>query len=143
MVRIRVKILEHDGSSKKVKVTKCISAADMLVYKIRENQAGFILVTDSDGMDTLLKDESRKKFRDEGLEIQFPPEYETSWTVILRNFDSLVHEMPEEEIMESIGPQLKVRKVVKFPNNKFLLKVIFVTAEVADRAVKSGLSVGF
>ena len=135
--------MKHDGSSKKVKVTKCICAADTLVYKIRENRDGFILVTDSQGMDALVKEESRKKFNDEGLEIQFPSEYEASRTVILKNVDSLVHEMTEEEIKESIATQHTVRQVVEFPNNKYLLKVIFVTAEAADSTVKSGLSVGF
>ena len=143
MVRIKVKILEHDGTSKKAKVTKCICAADTLVYKIRENRDGFILVTDNQGMDALLKDESRTKFNTEGLEIQFPPEYEASRTVILRNVDSLVHEMNEEEIRESIDRQRRVKKVIKFPNNKYLLKVMFATAEAADSAVESGISVGY
>ena len=34
-------------------------------------------------------------------------------------------------------------RVVKFPNNKYLLKVIFVTAEVADNAIEKGISIGF
>ena len=143
MVRIRVKVLDHDGDSKKGKVSKCICAANALVYKIRENRDGFILVTDSQGMDLLLEEESRKRFQDEGLDIQFPPEYETSRTVILRNVDSLIHEMPEEEIKDTIESQYKVRRVVKFPNNKYLLKIIFVTVEAADIATKRGISVGF
>ena len=143
MVRIRVKVLDHDGDSKKGKVSKCICAADALVYKIKENRDGFILVTDSQGMDLLLKEESRKRFQDEGLDIQFPPEYETSRTVILRNVDSLVHELSEEEIKDTIENQHKVRRVVKFPNNKYLLKVIFVTGEAADIAIKKGISIGF
>ena len=51
--------------------------------------------------------------------------------------------MTEEEIRDSIDWQHKARKVIKFPNNKYLLKVIFATAEAADSAVESGLSVGY
>ena len=75
--------------------------------------------------------------------MKFPPEYESSRTVILRNVDSLVHELSEEEIKDTIENQHKVRRVVKFPNNKYLLKVIFVTAEAADIATKKGISIGF
>ena len=143
MVRIRVKVLDHDGDSKKGKVSKCICAADALIYKIKENRDGFILVTDSQGRDLLLKEDSRKRFQNEGLDIQFPPEYEASRTVILRNVDSLVHELSEEEIKDAIGHQHKVRRVVKFPNNKYLLKIIFVAAEAADIATKKGISIGY
>ena len=60
-----MKVLDHDGDSKKGKVSKCICAADALIYKIKENRDGFILVTDSQGMDSLLKEESRKRFQNE------------------------------------------------------------------------------
>ena len=43
MVRIRVKVLDHDGDSKKGKVSKCICAANALVYKIRENRDGSVV----------------------------------------------------------------------------------------------------
>ena len=138
-----MKVLEHDGGSKKGKVSKCICAADALVYKIRENQDGFILVTDSQGMDLLLKEESRKRILDEGLDIQFPPEYEASCTVILRNVDSLVHALSEEEIKDTAEDRYKIRRLVKFPNNKYLLKVIFLTAEAADIAIEKGISISF
>ena len=84
MVRIRVKILEHDGSLKKPKLIRCICDADALVYLIIENKEAFILVTNNQGMDSLFMEESRHKFREQGLQIQFLPEFEASGIVILK-----------------------------------------------------------
>ena len=68
-------------------MVRCISTAGALVYKIIESREEFILVTDNQGMDSLLTETSRNKFREQGLELQFPLEFEASRTVILRNVD--------------------------------------------------------
>ena len=143
MVRIRVKITEHDGSSKKPNVATCISAAGALVYKIIENREAFIFVTDNQGMDSMLSEASRNRFSEQGLELQFPPEYEASRTVILRNVDALIHDMTEAEIVENIPDRYVVKKVIKIPGNSHLLKIMFNTAEMADKAVKDGIEIAF
>ena len=143
MVRIRVKITEHDGSSKKPKVATCISAAGALVYKIIESREAFILVTDNQGMDSMLSEASRNRFSEQGLELQFPPEYEASRTVILRNVDALIHDMTEAVIVENIPARYVVKKVIKIPGNSHLLKIMFNTAEMADKVVKDGIEIVF
>ena len=143
MVRIRVKITEHDGSSKKPNVVRCISAAGALVYKIIESWGAFILVTDNWGMDSLLSEASRNKFTEQGLELQFPPEFEASRTVILRNVDAFIHDMTETEITVNIPAKYVVKKVIKIPGNSHLLKIIFKTADMADEVVKGGIEIIF
>ena len=139
MVRIKVKITEKGGSSKKPNVMRCISAAWALVYKIIESRDAFILVTDNQGMDSLLSETSRNKFREQGLELRFPPEFEASRTVILRNVDAFIHEMTETEIMENIPAKYVVKKVIKIPGNSHLLKIMFKTAHMAGEVVKGGI----
>ena len=143
MVRIRVKITEHDGSSKKPKVATCISAAGALVYKIIESREAFILITDNQAMDSMLSEASRNRFSEHGLELQFPPEYEASRTVILRNVDALIHDMTEAEIIENTPARQAVKRVIKIPGNSHLLKIMFNTAELADKAVKDGIEIAF
>ena len=87
-------------------------------------------------MDKLLTEESRMRFRSEGMEIQFPPEYDAARSVILRNVDGIISNMTEEEIEKHIGVDFKVSKIVKIPNSPHLLKVIFHDSETADRAVR-------
>ena len=77
------------------------------------------------------------------MEIQFPPEYVAARTVVLRNVDSLISKMTEEEIERHIGADFKINKIVKIPNNQHLLKVIFHDSETADRAVRGGMKIHF
>ena len=54
MVRIRVKIPQHDGQSKKPSVVHCIAKAEALVFRIIESRDAFFLIVDNENMDRLL-----------------------------------------------------------------------------------------
>ena len=56
MVRIRVKILQHDGQSKKTLVVQCIAKTEALVYRVIESREAFFLITDNENMDRLLQE---------------------------------------------------------------------------------------
>ena len=143
MVKIRVKITARDGASKKANLISYICEADALLNKIIESRDAFFLLTDHRNMDRLLKDEVRSKFVEEGLEVQYPPEYEAARTVMLRNFDNLISSMSSDEIVGLIDPSLRVRKLIKIPNSSHLLKLIFESTDMADRAVREGLNLRF
>ena len=145
MVRIRVKINVHDGQPKKPGLIKCICAADAYINKIVESKEAFFLITDDNSMDVLLSEDSRRKFVSEGFEIQFPPEYEAARTVMIRNVDSVISQMTENEIVQKIeiDSNLKVKKLIKIPNSSHLLKIMFQTTAMADRVVEKGVKVGF
>ena len=49
-------------------------------------------------MDVLLGEDLRRRFASNGLDIQFPPEYEAARTVMIRNIDSAISQMTEDEI---------------------------------------------
>ena len=145
MVRIRVKISVHDGQSKKPGLIQCICDADAYVNKIVESKEAFFLITDNYSMDALLSEDSRGKFVSKGLEIQFPPEYEAARTVMIRNVDSVISQMTENEIVHKIetDTNLKVKKLTKIPNSSHLLKIMFQTTTMADRVIEKGVKVGF
>ena len=145
MVRIRVKINVHDGQSKKPGLIQCICAADAYVNKIVESKEAFFLIIDDYSMDVLLSEDSRRKFVSKGLEIQFPPEYEAARTVMIRNVDSIISQMTENEIVQKIetDTNLKVKKLIKIPNSSHLLKIMFQTTGMADRFIEKGVKVGF
>ena len=62
MVRIRIKINVHDGTSQKRKLLNCISEVDVVVYKIIEGREAFFLLTDAANMEKLLMEDVRQKF---------------------------------------------------------------------------------
>ena len=93
-------------------------------------------------MEKLLKEDARQKFADHGLEVQFPPEYEAGKTVMLRNVDAFISSMSEGEMLNQLR-KYNVRKVIKIPNNDRLLKLIFETTNMADRAIEEGIQIKF
>ena len=139
MVKIRVKVTAHDGTSRKPNLINCICQAEVLINKIIESKDASFLLTDHSNMDKLLRDDVRSKFAEEGLEVQYPPEYEAARTVMLRNVDPVISSKSSQEIIEYIDPSLKVKTVIKIPNNTQLLKLIFESAYMADKAVQEGL----
>ena len=117
----------------------CICQAEVLINKIIKSKDAFFLLTDHSNMDKLFKDDVRSKFAEEGLEVQYPPEYKAARTVMLRNVDPVISSKSSQEIIEYIDPSLKVKTVIKIPNNTHLLKLIFDSAYMADKVVQEGL----
>ena len=130
-VRVRVKILDHEGSSKKKELIECISNAEVYVNKI-----AFFLITDNRNMDKLLGEEIKQSLMARGLEIQHPPEYEAARTVMLKNVDDQISQFTEGEIASLIEREHRVKRVIKIPNNNHLVKVIFDTAATAEEGIK-------
>ena len=125
MMKIRVKVVDHDGTSKKTNLIRCLCEADALVNKVIESKEAFFLLTEHSNIDKLLKEEIRSRFAEEGLEVQYPPEYEAAQTVMLRNVDNLISSKSSAEIAGFIDPSYKVKSGIKIPNNSHLLKLIF------------------
>ena len=125
MMKIRVKVVDHDGTSKKTNLIQCLCEADALVNKVIESKEAFFLLTEHSNIDKLLKEEIRSRFAEEGLELQYPPEYEAAQTVMLRNVDNLISSKSSAEITGFIDPSYKVKSEIKIPNNSHLLKLIF------------------
>ena len=145
MVRIRVKINRHDGTPMKPLLIQSLCDAEVFVNKIVENREAFFVITDNRTMDTLLRDTNRQIFAKRGLVIQCPPEYEAARTVLIRNVDSTIRALSEQEIQEHIDKDLKVKvkQVIKIPNSEHLMKIVFNSTEDADKAVRDGLVIGF
>ena len=143
MVRIKVKILIHDGTSRKPALVQALGDSDTWVNKIVETKEAFILIADNANMDKLMKENIRQKFYEKGFEITYPPEYEASRTVIIKNVDSLIHALPVDEIALSIDRNLGVKKIIKIPNSAHLMKIIFESSQVADRVVDEGLQIKY
>ena len=143
MVRIKVKNLVHDCTPRKPALVQTLAVAEVWVNKIIETKEAFILIADNENMDKLMKEENRQKLAARGLEIVHPPEYEASRTVILKNVDSLINAMTEDEIVQSIDKNLKVKRVIKISNSPHLMKLIFERSQIADRVVEEGLKIKF
>ena len=84
MVRIRLKIIDHDGESKKTAVWRGLSKADAFVCKVIETRETFLLITNGTEAEKVLKDEMRQYYLSKGLEVQVPPEYSALKTLMVK-----------------------------------------------------------
>ena len=137
MVRIHDKINRHDGTPMKPLLIQSLCNAEVFVNKIVENKEAFFVITDNRTMDTLLRDTNRQKFA------EYPPEYEAARTVLIRNVDSTISALNEQEIRNYIDKDLKVKQVIKIPNSEHLLKIVFNSTEDANKVVRDGLVIKF
>ena len=120
MVRIRVKITQHDGASKRDIVWKGLHKAKAFVYKVVQSKEAFYLVTDNDQAELILKDHIREFWREKGLEVQTPPELVASRTILVRGLEWCVAEQSEIDIKSKIEagyPDWKLERVVKIMIN--------------------------
>ena len=143
MVRIRVKIIEHDGTNKKPVLVQTLCDAKILVNKIVESKESFFLITDKRVMDKILKDEVKQRFFLKGLEVQYHPEYDAERAVLVRNVNSTISVWSEMQIAEHISKEFKVKSVIKIPNSNLLLKIVFSDLSRADKAFQQGLRIHF
>ena len=142
MVRIRVKIIRHDGVSKKEALWQGLNKAEAYVYKMLQAKEAFFLVTDGEQAERILKPEIRDFLKGKGLEIQVPPEYMAMRTVMVKGLEWCVAELSNIQIQDQIEtnyPNWKIEKVIKIPNNSKLMKLVCKSARTAEEIVNKGI----
>ena len=120
-----------------------MGAAEAWVNKIIETKEASVLITDDSNTDKLLRDDVRQKLAVRGLEILHPSEYDAVRATIIKNVGNLISALSEEEIAGSIDKELKVKKVVKIPNSKHLMKIVLQSSCDADKVIEGGYKSNF
>ena len=144
MVRIRLKIIDHDGESKKTAVWRGLGKAGAFVYKVIETREAFLLITNGTEAEKVLKDEMRQYYLSKGLEVQVPPEYSALKTLMVKGVGWGVFHKSEQEItehVESVYPNWKLENIIKIPNNETLMKIVCKSPRVADEIVEKGITI--
>ena len=144
MVRIRVRIIQHDGASKKEALWQGLHKAKAYVYKLIQAKEAFYLVTDSEQAELILKDHVRQFLREKGLEVQIPPEHSAMRTILVKGQEWYLAEKSEEDIKQKIQsdyPDWKLERVVKIPNNDKLMKFICANVRTANEIMDKGLTI--
>ena len=135
MVRIRVRIIQHDGAPKKEALWQGLHKAKAYVYKLIQAKEAFYLVTDSEQAELILKDHVRQFLREKGLEVQTPPEHAAMRTILVKGQEWYLAEKSEEDIKHKIQsdyPDWKLERVVKIPNNDKLMKFVCANVRTAN-----------
>ena len=142
MPRVRVRDLKpHQGNRKQVLWNKLMNL-NLLVYKINEVNRAFIIISSDDVIERLLSQSVREGLKREDFDVQTPPEFLASKAFVIRNIDSMVSIVDEEELrldLESRNEWLKVEEVIKLPNAPKILKIRAKETQMAKNAVEKGI----
>ena len=75
--------------------------------------------------------------------VEFPPEYEAGKTVMLKNVDAFISQMSEGETLNQIDRRFNIKNVIRTSNADKLLKIIFDTIQMADKAIEERIQIKF
>ena len=143
MPRIRIKDLNSQQGNRKALLWNRLMSLNLLVYTIKQpNSQTFILITSDEIVDKLLSTQTREKLKRDNFEVFTPPEYSANRTIVLRNIDSLISEVENEELkndMERRNDWLKITEIIKIPNAPKILKVRVESTDMVKRAVETGV----
>ena len=143
MARIRIKDLNANQGNRKALLWNRLMNLNLLVYSIKQpNSQTFILIVSDDILDKLLSTSIKDKLKKDHFEVYIPPEYNANHTIVLRNVDSLISEVENEELktdLERRNEWIKVTDIIKIPNAPKIIKVRVETTEMVKKAVESGL----
>ena len=85
-----------------------------------------------------------ENLQEDNFEVLTPLEYQANRTIVLRNIDSIISTVDEEELkldVEQRNEWIKVQEIVKIPNAPKILKIKVENAEMANTALEKGVMV--
>ena len=116
---------------------------NLLVYTLKEiNRNIFLIITSDEVADRLITNNIKESLRKDEFEVMTPPEFNAKRTLVLKNIDSLITTVDEEELkndLENRNQWLKVTEVIKIPNAPKILKVKTEGTEMVKQACEKGI----
>ena len=116
----------------------------MSAKKVHDGNGVFFAIANEDSLETILSEESKVTFENEGFELVPPIEYNSLKTVVVKNLDYLINSHSDGEIIESIerlNPWAKVVYACKIPTTSKLLKVHFQNQQMVQVALQKAINV--
>ena len=145
MPRIRIKDNKPRQGNRKNVLWNKLMQLNLLIFKLEATtRNAFIIVTSDDILEKLLTEKVKEALAKEEFEVTTPPEYNANRTVVLRNIDSLITEVDQEELkldIERRNEWIKVVEIIKIPTAPKILKLKLENTEMVNRAIEKGMLV--
>ena len=143
MPRIKIKDKAPNQGNRKSLLWNRLMNLNLLIYNIKEpNKYTFVLITSDEVVEKLLTSQIKEKLKNDHFEIVTPPEYSANRTMVLRNVDSLITTIENEDLksdLERRNEWLKVTEIIKIPNAPKIIKIRTETTEMIKKATETGV----
>ena len=141
MVMYKIRITD-ESTSDKLTLWRMMEKWGVVATRMRANPElnEYFINVDGDNLEKLLiqQDTIREEY---GFRVELPLNYGADRALILRNVDSAIVALEEQELTTSIEAKnnIKIKSLKKFNGNSKLIKIIVETREMATKATTEGI----
>ena len=126
------------------KVYQVLGRLGVCAKKVHDGKGAFYIITDDFAVESILSDESKQTFSQEGFEVIPPIEYNSMKTIVIKHLDYMVHSFTDDDIIDSVerlNDWAQVESIYRIPSTSKILKIRFKTQHMVQIALDKGIKI--
>ena len=143
MPKIRIRDHKPNQGNRKILLWNRLMTNNLLVYRVEDqNRSHFVVISSDEVIEKLLTPKIKETLQKDDFEVLTPPQFNANRTLVVRNVDSIITSIEEDELKNDIERRndwAKVSDVIKIPNAPKLLKIKFENASMTKAACDKGI----
>ena len=142
MPKLRIRDLRPRVGDRKKLLWGKLMNLNLLIYSLKEAGRNIFLLIIFRILDRLLTNNIRESLKKDEFEVLTPPEHNAKRTIVLRNVNSLITTIDNEELkndLEHRNSWLKVTEIIKISNAPKILKIKAEGSEMDRLACEKGI----
>ena len=141
-----IRIIDKDtmAGKRRLKAWECFGRIGVNPTDLKDGKDAFYAIVKTEQIEMLLTEDAKKVFQGSRFEVSVPIEYSAMRSVIIRHVDKAVDEYTVDELkinIEDSNEWAKVEEVVKLGQTGRLLKIKFMSTQMALNAINNGMVV--
>ena len=142
MPAIRVIDRESRTPRRRAKLWETFGFVGVNPTELKEGKGVFYAIVRQEQIESVINDEVKSTFLNNGFEITTPIEYDSLRSVIINHLDKVITEYSDAEVIESINCSndwAEVLEIIRITTTGRLLKIKFKSTAMAQRAINEGI----
>ena len=126
------------------KVYQVLGRIGVFAKKVHDGKGAFYIITSDDAVESILSDESKQTFSQEGFEVIPPIEYNSMKTIAVKHLDYMVDSFTDDDIIDSVerfNDWAQVESIYRIPSTSKILKIRFKTQHMVQIALDKGIKI--
>ena len=126
------------------KVNQILGKIGVCVKKVHDGKGAFFVIKSDDAIETILNDDSKETFSQEGFEVIPPIEYNSMKTIVVKHLDYMIDSFTDNDIIHSIerlNDLGKVESIYRIPSTSKILKIRLKTQQMTQVALDKGIKI--
>ena len=141
-IAIRVDDLAPGGNPRRARLYEILGNFKVYPYKIKENKHMHFVILDDKYVEIVLHGVCQESLKQENFKVHIPLEYTAMRTIVAKQLDQIIDHYQDEDIkcnIEQTNTWCKVESVYRLNTPSKMMKITFITPEMAQRALRDGI----